>query len=77
VVAEVVELKGVVGARLGLSPDASVSDCACKFIDRGAAGFPEPPGGVGTAMCGCGSVAVLKALIVPLGSTVTLFIPQR
>ena len=30
---------------------------------------------VGAAMCGCGSVAILAALPMPLGSTAVLFIP--
>ena len=59
------------------TPNASGSACWFKFIDRGAAGFREPPGCVGAAMFGCGSVPIpiLKALPCPLGSTVALFIP--
>jgi len=47
------------------------------FIDGGATGFREPAGRLGAAMLGCGSVAILAALPMPLGSTVELFNPPR
>jgi len=56
-------------------PDISPGACGSTFIDGSATGFREPPGCVGAAMCGCGSVAILAALPMPLGSTVELFIP--
>ena len=56
-------------------PDTFPIACDSTFIDGGATGFREPTGCVGASMCGCGSVAILAVLPMPLGSTVELFIP--
>jgi hypothetical protein len=56
-------------------PDSSPSICGSMFIDGSATAFREPPGSVGAPTCGCGSVAILAAEPMPLGSTVILFIP--
>ena len=58
-------------------PDASASVDGTAVIGGSAAGIREPPGSIGAAMFGCGSVVILAALPMPLGSILVLFIPPK